>query len=384
MASSDLRRGRLSATVVFFATGLVSATWTARIPAVQDRLGLSAGQLALAVLAIEGGALVGLPMGAALVTRGSSRRSLQLAFVVFAPALLVAVVMPGLGSLVLALPVWAAANSVIDVAVNTQGVELERRYGRPLLSGLHAAHSFGLLAGGLMAFTAISGGLSLEAHVATVGAVTLAAVQWASRRLLDEAAAPSRPVFARPDRRVWLLGAMAFCAFLIDGAANNWTAVHLRSEHHASAAVAAAGFTVFACTLAVGRLLGDRLIRRAGRVRALRLSGALTAAGGGLAIAAPSLAVAFAGWAVVGAGLAVIAPAILGAAPDLTDAPAGGAIAAVTSIGYLGSFTGPPLIGALAQLSDLSTALALLVVAATVVALLADRVLPRQGGAACG
>jgi hypothetical protein len=56
----------------------------------------------------------------------------------------------------------------------------------------------------------------------------------------------------------------------------------------------------------------------------------------------------------------------------------------VTSIGYLGSFTGPPLIGALAQLSDLSTALALLVVAATVVALLADRVLPRQGGAACG
>ena len=44
----------------------------------------------------------------------------------------------------------AAANSVVDVAMNAQGIEIERRYERPVLSGLHAGHSFGMVAGGLV------------------------------------------------------------------------------------------------------------------------------------------------------------------------------------------------------------------------------------------
>src|SRR4051812_17111149 len=123
---------------IFFATGFVSATWAARIPAVKDRLGLGEPGLALAVLAIEAGAIAGLPFGAALVSRAGSRRSLALAFAIFPGALLAAVLAPGLAALAACLAVWACANSVVDVALNVQGAELERRRGRPLLSGLHA------------------------------------------------------------------------------------------------------------------------------------------------------------------------------------------------------------------------------------------------------
>ncbi|MEV0288679.1 MULTISPECIES: MFS transporter [unclassified Kribbella] len=167
----------------------------------------------------------------------------------------------------------------------------------------------------------------------------------------------------RPD--LSLLGMIAFCAFLLDGAAYNWSAVHLESARDASAGLAAAAFTMFSLTLALGRLFGDRLVARFGRVRVVQGCGAVAAAGSLLAIVAPTAGTALAGWALFGLGLAALAPTVLGAAPSVAGVPPGVAIAAVTTIGYLGSFTGPPAIGVLAELSNLSVALTMLVVAST-------------------
>jgi MFS family permease len=167
-----------------------------------------------------------------------------------------------------------------------------------------------------------------------------------------------------------LLGAIAFCAFLLDGGAFAWIAVQLRASG-AEPALAAAGFTAFALALAAGRLAADRLVDRHGRARVVRGGGALAAAGVATALVAPAPPLALAGWAALGAGLAPIAPAVMAAAPDASRLPAPKAIAVVTTIGYLGSFTGPPLIGALAAPLGLGTALGLLAVAAVSAALLA-------------
>ena len=71
-------RARAATTVVFFATGGIFASWASRIPAVQERLDLSAGELAIAILGIEGGAVLGLPLGGALTTRIGSRWTLRI------------------------------------------------------------------------------------------------------------------------------------------------------------------------------------------------------------------------------------------------------------------------------------------------------------------
>ncbi len=89
-----------------------------------------------------------------------------------------------------------------------------------------------------------------------------------------------------------------------------------------------------------------------------------------------SLTLSLAGWALFGVGLAALAPTVLGAAPDAGDLPPAVAIAAVTTIGYLGSFTGPPAIGALAEL----TGLGLLVAVSALMVLLARPALARQHG----
>jgi hypothetical protein len=333
--------------IVFALAGAITASFAARIPALQDRLGLSPGELGLAFLALEAGAVLGLPGGGALAARVGSRLALRLGFAVCAPALAAAALAPGLATLAVALGVMAAATSVVDVAMNTQGVDAGAD-----MSRLHGAHSLGVLVGGLGGTVAAALGVPVMAHFGAAATVVLLAGQGATARLSAGPARPG-PVLAWPRGRLLGLGALAFCAFLIEGAASNWSAVHLRTAHDAGGGLAAAAFTAFALALAAGRLLG------------VRPAGLVAAAGMTLALLAPSAGLALAGWVVLGLGIAGAAPAVMRAAGEVPPAPV--AIAAVTTVGYLGSFTAPPAIGAIAQAAGLNAALSLVVVAALAV-----------------
>jgi MFS family permease len=370
MASIE-RAARVSTTGVFFLTGAVVAAWSTRIPAIQEHLHLTTAALSVAILGLEGGAIVGLPLGGLLVTRFGSRWSLRVGFAVYPTALLGVAAAPGLAALALALAVMAAANSVVDVAMNAQGVELERRYGRPILSSMHAGHSAGLLAGGLAGTAAAAAAVPPIRHLAVVALLGVIAGVTATRWQVDEPASRPQPVLARPNRLLMLLGVVAFCGFLLDGAAYNWSAVHLRAAYHAPQALAATAFTIFTLTLALGRLATDRLTGRLGRARVVQLAGITSAAGTAIAITAPTAPASLAGWALFGLGLAAIAPTVLGATRSHPNTPVPVAIAAVTTIGYLGSFTGPPLIGVLAQLSTVPAALWLLVAVSLLTTVLA-------------
>ncbi|WP_214405858.1 MFS transporter, partial [Pseudonocardia lacus] len=281
-------RARTRTWVAFAVTGCVAATYAGRIPAVADRLGLSPGELAVAVLGIEGGALVGLPLGAAVVGRFGASTGLRTGFAVYAPGIGVGAVAPSLLWLALGLGVWAAANSVVDVALNARGAQLERRSGRPLLSGLHAGQGVGLLLGALAATVAATLDVPLPVHVCLVGAVALVVGLLAAGPPVDEPApGPRVRRRRRPSRPLLLLGAVAFCAFLVDGAATNWIATHLVTDHGVGAGLAAGGYLVFAAALVAGRLVGDRLVVRFSRRRVVLGCGLAVAAGSAVASTAP-------------------------------------------------------------------------------------------------
>jgi MFS family permease len=361
---------RAATSLIFFMAGFLYAAWATRIPAVKANLDLSAGELGLAILGLEAGAIAGLPAGAALAARAGSRTALRIGFAAYAPALLGVALAPGLPALAAAVAAMAVASSVVDVGMNAQGVELERRYRRPLLSGLHAGHPFGLVAGGVLGSAAAAAGTPVGAHLAAVAAVGLTAGIGVTFALVREPAPPrGKRGFTRPSGPLLGLGLIAFCAFLLDGAAYNWSAVHLSAAHGAGQGLAAGAFTLFSLTLAVGRLFGDRLVERLGRVRVVRGCGVVAAVGSAVAIAAPSAAMSLLGWALFGLGLAALAPTVLGGAPAASGGSPAAAIAAVTTVGYLGSFTGPPLVGALAEATGLSAALGLLVVVSGGIAL---------------
>src|SRR5215207_8689332 len=174
MPSRTDRRARAGTTAIFFMTGWTYAAWATRVPAVKDELGLSPGSLAVAIGGLEAGAFVGLPAGAVLAARLGSRRALRVGFWIMPAALVLAAM--------------AAATSVVDVGMNAQGVELERRYERPILSGLHAAHPAGLAAGGLLGTAVAAVDVPVEAHFTAVAAVSLPGATSATFLLVDEPA----------------------------------------------------------------------------------------------------------------------------------------------------------------------------------------------------
>ena len=84
--------------------------------------------------------------------------------------------------------------------------------------------------------------------------------------------------------------------------------------------------------------------------------------------------VAFVGYALVGIGLAPVVPILFNAATKVPGVSRAAAIASASSIGYAGFMLGPPLIGVLAQAVSLTAAMGVVVVAAALLALGAQRI----------
>jgi len=372
------RQARLAVSLAFLANGLGFANWAARIPAVKDDVGLSTGALGVALLGIALGAVVAMPLAGALLVRFGSRKLTRLTLALFCVTLPLPALAGSLPALLGALALLGIASGSLDVSMNAQAVVIEQRYGRPLLAGLHGLWSLGSLGGALLGGLAAAAGIVPRVHLLAVAAVLLAGGLYATRRLLPGGADRDQatPRFVRPTRTLALLGAIAFCGLLSEGAAYDWSSVYLRDSLGASEGPAVSAYAAFTFTMTVGRLVGDRLRARYGS-RALLGSAALVAAaglGGGLALRHTVAAVI--GFAVLGAGLSCIVPIVFGAAGSAGGLPSGPAIAVVSTVGYLGFIAGPPIIGGIGEITSLPAALTLVVALTALVGVMARRLPP--------
>jgi MFS family permease len=378
------RLRRLAVTAVFGVLGISEGVWAARIPAIKGSLHLSPGMLGLALLGPALGCILTMPATGALLASVAPRWVARIALLVVATMLPLTTVAGSAWQLFAVLVGWGAGIGTMDVAMNTEAAVVQQEVGRRVMSSFHGAYSVGgLIGSGLGAITAAVGLSARAAFI--IAAVTIAVVGVAgtlafAARPAHQAAGQEKPArAARWPKWSWTLlalGLMSFSSFLGEGAAGNWSAVYLHSSLGAAPAVAALGFSVFACTMTVGRLSGDWLTNRVGPVRLIRLAAGLAAVGFGGALLIGQVWSGLAGFGLLGAGLATVVPLTFTAAAGL-GRPAPN-IAMVTSFGYLGSLAGPALIGGLAELTSLPVALGLVVVLSCLIVALAGAVRPRQ------
>lgn len=353
-----MSRARAAVTTVFFLNGMVFVSWYSRLPSIQDKLDLGTGTLGLVLFGAPLGMLIAQPLTGALAATVGSRR-----LVAAAPLLLVAGIAPALAvnapTLALATLTVGAANGMLDVSMNVEGLAVERSLGKRIFNSVHAAFSFGALTGAAAGGLAASAGLEPLPHLAIVVAVGAVAAWIAGRGLPPAEAEPPAPGprFARPSRRLVALGAIAFCALMAEGAVFDWSGIFMRREADAGIGLAPVGLAAFNLAMGFGRLSADGLAERTGAVRLGRGGALVAAAGLGAALVLASPAGSIAGFAVMGCGLAAVFPLALRAA-GYDPTISGPAVAAVSSVGYTGLLTGPPLIGVLAEGLGLAGALA--------------------------
>src|SRR5918999_583013 len=273
-----------------------------------------------------------------------------------------------------------AAAGALDIAMNAHGVEVERRYARPILSSFHAGWSFGGLVGAGVGALAAWAGVGLLPHFTGVAVVVGVSTLPAPPALLPAGAARREPPprLARPPRQLLALAALAFCGLFAEGAAADWSAVYLAGPLDAGAGLAALGFAAFSVAMAGFRLLGDGLTTRWGPVALMRRGGLLAGAGLAAALVIGHPAAALVGFACMGAGLAAVVPVSFRAARSLAGVPAGAGIAALTTVGYTAFLVGPPVIGFAAEVAGLPLALGIVVVLLGMLAALAAEAEPAR------
>lgn len=361
---SEIQRARLGTASVFFICGIGHGTWAPRLAELKAQVGASDGQLGLALLMIGVGALIAMPITGMLVGKLGSRQ------VCFAMAVAHGLVFPlqafawNWVVLGLAMLLYGLAVSSLDVAMNVQATEIERRYRRPIMSSFHGVYSVGDMLGALLTGIAASIALGLTSHFFLAAFfMFLGGVGGCFLMVFDGKVDPSDgPTFVMPRGVLIAVGLVAFAALVAEGSVGDWSAIYLKDYQGADTETAAIALTVFALAMAVMRFAGDHFVHRFGPFAILQISGAFAATGLVIALLAPSPTVAIAGYAISGLGIAVLFPVTLSIAPRFRGGLSTGAsVAAVATLGYGGFLIGPPIIGLLADHVGLHLALCVVV-----------------------
>jgi len=351
------RQQQWSTRIAFFIAGFALAAWAPLVPYAQVRVGLGDGSLGLLLLCLGCGSIVAMPLAGVLAGRFGCRSVLLMGSALVCltlPLLAVAATFPLLAA---ALFAFGAAIGTIDCVVNIQAVIVERASGKTMMSGFHGLFSVGGIVGaGGVSLLLTLGASPLGATLAAV-ALVLLAIARAAPHLLPEAAAAGGPLFVWPRGVVLFIGILCFVVFLTEGAVLDWSAVFLTRLRAVEPSQAGLAYAAFATAMTIGRLLGDRIVRRVGGRRVLAAGGLLAALGLTLATLHPAWEAALAGFALVGAGCANIVPVLYSLVGRQKVMPEHAAVSAITTIGYAGILAGPAAIGLVAHFTSLSIAL---------------------------
>ena len=367
-----LTRARWATRLQFAVLGTLAGAWGAHIPSVKQHFALDEGLLALVLLAGGLGAIAALLVAGRVVARLGARRTVQAEGLSMALALGLFLHLPGLPQVWPVAFAFGLGMSLFDVAINTEGSELEHQGGRAVMSNLHALFSTGGMLGAAVVAVLLRAGVAPALQLSGITAVLAVAAVWGSRGML--AVHPASPGqaqaahFAWPHGLLLVLGLLVLAGMIAEGVMYDWCVLYLQQELGLSAARAAWGYAAFSGAMALARFGGDALRERFAERHLLAVGAGTAAVAMAVVLLAATPAVALAGFVLVGAGLAPVAPVLFNAATRVPGVSRAAAIAAVTSIGYSGFLIGPPLIGALAQARSLTAALAVVVASAALLA----------------
>lgn len=394
MPSRDLRRARIGATAAFATNGAVLGALLARYAEVKDLLGVGEAVFGLLVVGFGLGAVVAFGVPGALIRRLGTRAGTVVGTASIALGLLVAAVGAELGSaplFLLGLVIAGASDPVVDVAQNAQGLQVQRAYGRSVLTSMHAGWSVGAAAGSAVSTLAATAQVPLGVHLAIWGALCTLLMAASGRWFLpdehpadavggesaaaaDGAAGVSRRRYATGAAALRLLAPLMVLGMVgvsFEDFGMNWSAVLLSTERGVAVSAAGIGLSALLAAQFVGRLLGDRVLDAVGHRRAMIGSLVLAGVGMVLALWSPWAWSSVVGLMATGLGSAVIIPVTFARADVLPGLRPHSGVTWVSWSYRVTALALSPLIGVVAGATSLPAAGTLLVTVPTAVVLVA-------------
>jgi MFS family permease len=343
------RLAAIAVTLMFVVNGAVIGGFGGAIPSLRDKLGLDATQIAIMLFCGGAAAIGSMQIGGRLADAVGAREITLAAL----PLLTVGMITIGLAQVYAVAIVGAIliglGNGAMDVAMNAMGVQVEAARQRPIMSFFHAFWSIGNFIGaGAVLLLATVLGLK-GGEVVTPLAISIAVFTLAGLSILFKITPKSAVVHHTVDgvrtpipAVAWVLAVMALAFGLCEGTALDWSSLHVTDVAGVDSTTGALGLIAVSAFMVVIRLLGDRLVTRFGRRAVVRFGGLCAALGYLSVTLVSSLPLLLVGWALVGFGVGMIAPQVYALSGHIGG---GRALAVVVTFGYAAFLIGPAFVG---------------------------------------
>jgi fucose permease len=377
---APFRRARVAVTTTFAVHAVVAGSLGPWIPRLKARSDLDAAGLGLALTGFAAGLVIGTRLAAPAMRRVGGRTTVRVGVPLLAAAFALLPFARGLPSLFAAFSALGLVSGLLDVAMNAEAVDVERRYGRRVMSAMHGTWSVSMLGGAALASVAVAVGLDIAVYFAAVAALLVAASLPILRWLLsplevgDGFTADELLDGARRVPRVVLLCLIAFVAFMTEGIAAEWSAVYLNESVGTSVGTAGLGVVSFAAGMAISRFVIDRALDRIEASVVVRLGEGVGAIALGTALVVNTAWVSIPAFFLLGLGIGPAVPLAFRAAGRLGLDGARSALGVVLTAGYLGSILGPIAVGFTADRVGYRAAFVIPVFACVIVAAVAGAV----------
>ncbi|MEO6229844.1 MAG: MFS transporter [Ferruginibacter sp.] len=351
------RAHRIAVSTFFFIAGFTFASWASRIPDIKTTLQLSDGELGAVLFALPVGLMLSLPASGFFVSRFGSKK------IVIAAALIYPFILILLG---LAASAWQLATvlfffgffgSIFNISVNTQAVGVEALYGRSIMASFHGLWSLAGFTGAAVGTLMVALHLTPFVHFCISFAASILLIFVTYKYTLPHSPTSNpQPIFAKPDSSLLKLGLIAFGCLVCEGTMFDWSGVYFQKVVKVPVSLTTLGYVAFMSSMAAGRFIADWLVTKFGVKLILQCSGLIIAIGLLIAVIFPFIPTATIGFLLVGIGVSSVVPLVYGLAGKSSTMSPGVALAAVSSVGFLGFLVGPPLIGFISQYAGLRLA----------------------------
>ena len=356
----SMRRARAAINVVFFINGFLFANYIARIPDIQSHFDLDYQQVGFVLLSSAIASLIAMPFTGGLIARHGSRLVCILAVVTYSLSVAFFMLAPNLGVLLLVFFIIGASGGILDVSMNAQAIIVERALSKPIMASFHGAFSLGMFIGSMTAGLFIGLKYPLIVHLICMAICSWLLLFYFFRFLVQDrpkqGQISSSKLFNLPAPPLIIIGIIAFCGMLGEGAMAEWSTNYMREVIHASDLLSPIGLSAFSLAMLAGRLVGDRARHRYGDRLLVIVCSLLAIAGLVIVLIILHPIASIIGFLCIGMGLSVIVPITYSQAGNIRGIDPGTGISMVTTIGYAGFIIGPPVLGFLADWQGLRVA----------------------------
>ena len=360
---------RLATSVFFFISGFGYSTWASRIPSVQQHLHLNEAQLGGVLLSMPIGLILTLPVTGRLLGHFESRIIMFIGALVFNILLGLPGFLTSTLQLVLVLFCFGSARNLMNLSANTQAVYVQAMYSRSILTTMHGIWSLAGFAGAGLGYLMVLFGVSTGWHLLSVSIVLVITAIICFPYTLQRAPEPrvKKPVFSLPDKEMMKFALICFGVMACENIMYDWSGIYFLKIIHSSKAASIGAYVIYMVMMTTGRFVGDKLVGVIGVKKLLSYSGWFVFSGLMMAVLLPYQISAGLGFALVGLGVSCVVPLVFSIAGKIKNANTGQSLAAVSTIGYLGFLLVPPMVGFIAQATNLRWSFTVIALMSTII-----------------